>query len=130
MHFYTCKTISRRAARRLIVLHPKQNIESEPKWQNRSGKMPSKFSCSSAKGLTSMFIVYMRIKTDLVADEVEKCGIAPGAQVVSIKIGDNRLESMETGSALVRAVRSLLPLHNRYLLFTNKLLIKTAYFAV
>ena len=28
-----CKTISRRAARRLIVLHPKQNIESELKWQ-------------------------------------------------------------------------------------------------
>jgi hypothetical protein len=24
-----CKTISRRAARRLIVLHPKQNIESD-----------------------------------------------------------------------------------------------------
>jgi len=37
-------------------------------------------------------------------DESEKCGIAPGAQIVSIKIGDNRLESMETGSALVRAV--------------------------
>jgi len=28
-----CKTNSRRAARRLIVLHPKQNIESEQKWQ-------------------------------------------------------------------------------------------------
>jgi hypothetical protein len=28
-----CKTISRRAARRLIVLDPKQNIESELKWQ-------------------------------------------------------------------------------------------------
>jgi hypothetical protein len=27
------KTISRRAARRLIVLHPKQNIKSELKWQ-------------------------------------------------------------------------------------------------
>jgi hypothetical protein len=31
-----CKTISRRAARRLIVLHPKQNIESELKWQTCS----------------------------------------------------------------------------------------------
>jgi hypothetical protein len=28
-----CKTISRRVARRLIVLHPKQNIENELKWQ-------------------------------------------------------------------------------------------------
>jgi len=28
-----CKTISRRAARWLIVLHRKQNIESELKWQ-------------------------------------------------------------------------------------------------
>ena len=28
------KTISRIAARRLIVLHPKQNIENELKWQN------------------------------------------------------------------------------------------------
>ena len=27
-----CKTISRRAAGRLIVLHPKQNIEGELKW--------------------------------------------------------------------------------------------------
>ncbi len=28
-----CKTISWRAARRLIVLHPKQNLERELKWQ-------------------------------------------------------------------------------------------------
>src|ERR1700721_108198 len=45
-----CKTISRRAACRLIVLHPKQNIESELEWQTCSGTMPSKFSCSSVKG--------------------------------------------------------------------------------
>src|ERR1700731_3591451 len=46
-----CKRISQRAARRLILLHPKQNIENELKWQTCSGKMPSKFSCSSGKGL-------------------------------------------------------------------------------
>ncbi len=40
-------------------------------------------------------------------DEPEKCGIAPGAQIMGIKIGDSRLGSMETGSALVRAVSNI-----------------------
>jgi len=52
-----CGTISRRAARRaarrLIVLHPKQNIQSEP-MPNANlvlARCPSKISCSSGKGL-------------------------------------------------------------------------------
>ena len=53
-------------------------------------------------------------------DEIEKCGIAPGAQVVSIKIGDGRLESMETGTALVRAVS-----HIRILRFNNNSILST-----
>src|SRR6202021_2377320 len=60
---FGCKTIRRRAAlpliacversraRRLIALHPEQNIESELKWQTCFDTMPSKFSYSSGKGL-------------------------------------------------------------------------------
>lgn len=39
------------------------------------------------------------------AKQPELCGIAPGAQIISVKIGDNRLGGMETGFALVNAVR-------------------------
>jgi len=46
--------ISWRADRLLIVLHPKQNIESELKWQTCFGTVPSKFCCSSGKGLMEL----------------------------------------------------------------------------
>jgi len=50
-----CGTISRRAARRLIVLHPSKSMESELKWQTCPGMMSTKFSWSSVKGLMLKF---------------------------------------------------------------------------
>lgn len=35
-------------------------------------------------------------------------GLAPGVQLVSVKIGDTRLDGMETGSALMRAIPAIL----------------------
>jgi len=49
---------AKRSAGELLALHPKQNIESEIKWQTCFGTMRSKFSCSSGKWLISIVFHY------------------------------------------------------------------------
>jgi len=65
--------ISRRAARRLIVLHPKQNTESELKWQTFSGMMPTTFFCSSGKGLECRSL--KNIRAQMSYDDVQYGGL-------------------------------------------------------
>lgn len=45
-------------------------------------------------------------------DNANENGIAPGAKIMSFTIGDGRLESMETGVGIVRAMMKVMELCN------------------
>ena len=61
-------------------------------------------------------------------EKPELNGIAPGAQIVSIKICDNRLNGMETGFALVNAVSiTKIALKESKFLFDMKFLVPIHY---
>ncbi|GBP73480.1 Tripeptidyl-peptidase 2 [Eumeta japonica] len=63
--------------------------------------------------LLRMVLTWPPLLLDIFLKNPDKNGVAPGAKIVSLSIGDSRLGSMETGTALVRACIKIMELSKK-----------------
>jgi tripeptidyl-peptidase-2 len=89
------------------AINQEWNCLSSQTCLNYSFKIPSATLCSVVCPSGSHGSHVAGIAAAYHPDEPEKNGIAPGAQILSIKIGDSRLDTLETHEGLLRAIRAV-----------------------